>query len=368
VIAEGKVFVAEKEAHTMRALEAASGRKLWAYVAGGRIDSPPTYDQGFILFGSCDGWVYCLRAADGALAWRFRDLPERLICVFGQLESVWPVHGAILVNNGTAYFCAGRCSFLDGGIFVYALDPITGKLLHERRLYGPYGADGFAEFADGANRSEKEVILGTVADVMSSAQDTIYLRQQAFNPDLTDATPGKHLLASAGMLEAHRNHREYKLVKDNFNHRKMWTSLRTPYPTGDLIVADGTDYYSVFGMPVNRGTSWNPRGGYTLTAKTLTGDNWTNKWQVRMPMTGKAMLLAGNTLFVVGAPLVFPAGAPGATYAGREGALLRAVSGTDGTTLAEYKLARLPVYDGMAAAHGRLFIANQDGSVTCWGH
>jgi len=367
VIADGKVFVAETETYTLRALDAGSGRQLWQYVAGGRIDSPPTYYKGFVLFGCRDGWVHCLRASDGTLVWRFRDLPDKLICAYGRLESAWPVDGAVLVENGTAYFCAGRCSFVDGGIFVYGLDPVTGKLRCQRRLYGPFDEDGFPKFADGNSRSDREVMLGNVADVMSSEAGTLYLRQQAFRPDLTDAAPGRHLLASAGMLESLRNHREYKLVKENYNHRKMWTSLKTPYPTGDIIVSDGTDYYSVFGHPVHRGMSWNPRGGYTLTAKTRIGDGWVGKWQVTMPMTGKAMVLAGDTVYVIGAPLVFPPDDLGGTYAGRRGAIMRAVSTASGATLAEYKLDRLPVWDGLAAAYNRLFIVNQDGSVECWG-
>ena len=366
-IADGKVFVAETETYTLRALDAGSGKTLWSYLAGGRIDSPPTYHEGFVLFGSRDGWVHCLRASDGALSWRWRDLPERLLCAFGRLESAWPVHGSVLVQNGTAYFCAGRSSYLDGGIFVYGLDPVTGNLRYQRRLYGPYGEDGFPRFVEEGSRSETEVILGNVADVMSGEAGTVYLRQQAFQPDLTDAAPGKHLLASSGMLESRRNHREYKLVKENFNHRKMWTTLKTPYPTGDIIVSDGTDYYSVFGHPVHRGKSWNPRGGYALLAKTRTGDGWTDKWQATIPMTGKAMVLAGETVFVAGAPLVFRPDDLGGTYAGRRGAILHAVSAVDGTTLAEYTLDKLPVWDGIAAAYGRVFIVNQDGTVDCWG-
>ncbi len=367
VIADGKVFVAETERYTLRALEAGDGRPLWEYAAGGRIDSPPTYHRGMLLFGSRDGWLHCVRASDGALSWRFRDLPDRLICAFDRLESAWPVHGSVLVTNGTAYFCAGRSSYLDGGLFVYGLDPASGRLLHQRQFYGPYGEDGFPSFVKEGNRSETEVILGTTADVMSSEDGRLYIRHQAFHPDLTDAVPGKHLLASSGMLESNRQHREYKLVQENFNHRKMWTTLKTPYPTGDIIVSDGADYYSVFGHPVNRGTSFNPRQGYALMAKSRSKDGWTNKWQVQIPMTGKAMVLAGDTVFVAGAPLVFPQEDLGGTYAGRRGALLWAVSAADGSRLAEYRLDRLPAWDGIAAAGGRLFIVNQDGSLECWG-
>ena len=56
------------------------GRKVWEYAAGGRIDSPPTIYQGLVLFGCRDGWVYCLRMSDGAVAWRFRAAPrDRLV-------------------------------------------------------------------------------------------------------------------------------------------------------------------------------------------------------------------------------------------------------------------------------------------------
>jgi hypothetical protein len=169
------------------------------------------------------------------------------------------------------------------------------------------------------------------------------------------------------MLESKRHHREYKLVKENFNHRKMWTTLKTEYPTGDLIVSDGTDYYSVFGHPVNRGNSFNPRDGYALIAKTRSPESWTNKWAAQIPITGKAMVLAGDTVFVAGAPLVFHQHDLGATYAGRLGGVLWAASADDGSKLAEYKLDALPAWDGMAAAYGKLFIVNQDGSIDCWG-
>ncbi len=131
-IAAGKVFVAAVDAHTLYALDAASGRRLWSYTTGGRIDSPPTYFKGLVLFGSADGYVYALRAADGELAWRFRAAPvDRRIMAWEQLESVWPVHGSVLVYDGVLYCTAGRSMFLDGGIHFLRLDPVSGKLLGE---------------------------------------------------------------------------------------------------------------------------------------------------------------------------------------------------------------------------------------------
>jgi len=42
VVAEGMVFVSAIDTHTIHALDADSGERLWSYTAGGRVDSPPT--------------------------------------------------------------------------------------------------------------------------------------------------------------------------------------------------------------------------------------------------------------------------------------------------------------------------------------
>ncbi|UCE24855.1 MAG: PQQ-binding-like beta-propeller repeat protein, partial [Candidatus Zixiibacteriota bacterium] len=131
-IASGKVYVASINTHTLYALNARTGQQLWSYTAGGPIDSPPTYYKGLVLFGSADGYVYTLRASDGVLAWRFRGAPlDRRIMAWEKLESVWPVHGSVLVHNGVLYCTAGRNMYVDGGIRFIRLDPVTGKLLGE---------------------------------------------------------------------------------------------------------------------------------------------------------------------------------------------------------------------------------------------
>jgi outer membrane protein assembly factor BamB len=59
IIAADKVFVCDIDTHTLYALDG-HGEILWTFTADGRIDSPPTYYQGMLLFGSRDGWIYCL--------------------------------------------------------------------------------------------------------------------------------------------------------------------------------------------------------------------------------------------------------------------------------------------------------------------
>jgi hypothetical protein len=83
--------------------------------------------------------------------------------------------------------------------------------------------------------------------------------------------------------------------------------------------------------------------------------------------SGKAMALAGGTVFVAGAPLTFEPDDLGGTYQGKHGGVLWAASVDDGSKIAEYTLDTLPAWDGMAAAYGKLYIVNKDGGVECWG-
>ena len=46
---------------------------------------------------------------------------------------------------------------------------------------------------------------------------------------------------------------------------------------------------------------------------------------------------------------------------------IRDSSRADGRKLAEHRLASAPVYDGMAAARGRLYLSTADGRVVCFG-
>jgi hypothetical protein len=52
---------------------------------------------------------------------------------------------------------------------------------------------------------------------------------------------------------------------------------------------------------------------------------------------------------------------------GKHGASLWAVSVDGGRKLAELPLDHPPVFDGMAAADGRLYVVQADGQVLCFG-
>ena len=135
VISGGRVFVARGDAHEVIALSAGDGKELWRYTARGRVDTPPTIYRGLALFGCHAGYVYALRVDSGELAWEFRAAPvDERIVAYGQVESPWPVPGSVLVRKDTAYFVAGRQQLADGGVLVFAVDPLSGEKRWVHRL------------------------------------------------------------------------------------------------------------------------------------------------------------------------------------------------------------------------------------------
>lgn len=353
-IEDGKVFVADIDAHTVYALNASDGTELWRYVATGRVDSPPTYYKGLVMFGSRDGWVYCVKADTGELSWRFNGLPEKRMCAFGQLESPWPVEGSVLVKDGVVYFSAGRNSFVDGGIFLFGLDPQTGSVVHRNSIYGPFEADGFPTDDRSAFKSDMLLTDGT----------KIYMRHKAFNANLNTTTNvSDHIIATCGMLDGGPQHRTYWALDDKLQGKtkKGW---------GEMLVLEGSTYYQMRGFPVHRHSYFDPRlRGYELTKS--------GAWTSYVPVTTKSMVASGDAIFVAGNPveakldydrddLFEEVAAYTASYKGQLGGLLWAVSKADGSKLAEYSLDAPPVWNGMAVADGGLYISLANGKIVAF--
>jgi len=418
VVAGGRLYVAQADAHTLHCLDARTGEPLWSHVAGGRIDSPPTIHRGLAIFGSRDGCVTCLRADDGRLVWRFRAGPaDRRIVAFGQVESAWPVHGSVLVRDGVAYATAGRSTYLDGGIRVYGLDAATGKVLHEVRLDGPW--------PDRTTwRDVAFYIRGSNSDVLVSEGDAIYMRQRKLTPDLREveapvlsskgeADVGLHVFSTAGLLDGSWYNRTFwmyakrwpgfqlanqapksgqLLVVDEsttygvkvFYRRNVHSPMFFPGKEGYLLFADANaNEPQIVGEEGARAPiRWLPQSDYSRGGTQMRkldtpafgqdkGIGYTRAapplWTHWVPVRVRAMVKAGDVLFVAGPPDVFNPADPYAAFEGRAGGRMLAVAGKDGRTLAEVALDSPPVFDGLIAAGGRLYLVDRAGGVRCLG-
>jgi len=454
VVADHRLFVASVDSHTVYAMNANSGDVLWHYIAGGRVDSPPTIYEGRVLFGSADGWVYCVRAADGALIWRFRAAPADLRhMAFEQLESVWPVHGSVLVQDDVVYCVAGRAMFVDGGMRLLRLDPKSGRMLTETILddRDPESSENLQVKIRGMNMPV------ALPDVLSSDGKNLFMRSQRFDLEgqrMEASTDAKHLFSPTGYLDGSQFHRAYWLFGTSYvSGAGGYYRAGRAAPAGRLLVFDDSKIYGygrkpeyfrwtapmeyrLFassrepetvglnaavtseqgrpgaaqqpgggargGQPVGGARGGQRAGGTGTTAQSaklpyagatpgvvrgfkppfqrLPTTMFACDWSEEIPLHALAMVLAGKMLFVAGPPdlideeetmkrgrnpmIQAKLAEQAAAWDGQRGASLWAIS-TDGKELAKYSLQSLPVWDGIAVANGQLYIATQDGTVTC---
>ena len=352
----------------------------------------------------------------------------------------------MLVTDDVAYLTAGRSSYLDGGLWIYGLDPQTGEVKHQTHL------DTWTrtrEDAQGKPFIPAYHMEGTFSDILVSQGDSIYLMQYKFkrslvqqevpyvlaDPDdktvamdlsnqpyvVEDAEPNgeyerrqrewiektqKDLVAA--LRQAHGSYnlgdRQMGLhvfstagfLDDSWFNRTLWMYSAT-WPgfylahraskTGQLLVAGPEKTYAVQAYPTRNFQSplFTPgEKGYLLLADendnepfldyrtrgTTKGWGFTRKeppvWHQWVPIRIRAMVLAGKHLFVAGPPDVVDANDPMASFDGRKGAILRTVAAVDGKTLAEQRLDAAPVFDGLIAAAGRLFLCGADGNLICF--
>ena len=258
VVAYDKLFVAEVDRHALHALNAETGEKAWSFTAGGRIDSPPTIHKGRAIFGAADGWVYCLRASDGELAWRFRAAPrdERLMA-FEQLESVWPIHGSVLVENDVIYFVAGRSNFLDSGMRFFRVHAETGRKISEGLMddRDPHTGE------DLQNHIKVLQMPVALPDILSSDSVYVYLRSQQIDMEGNRLEIGPHSGDFAGQASVQRGPTQHLFapmgfLDDTWFHRSYWVYGRSfagghggyfqagKYtPSGRLLVFDDDNVY-----------------------------------------------------------------------------------------------------------------------------
>ena len=407
--AAGRVYVAAVDRHTVYCLDAQTGKPLWKYTAGGRIDTPPTIYRGGVYFGSADGWVYALRAEDGELAWRFLGAPaDRRIFVRGQLESAWPVHGSVLVSAGKVMFAAGRSSYVDGGLRLCRLDAATGALISEATVYSP-GPDGKQPDEKGRD------VRGLLNDILLADGKDVYIRHCKLDfQNGSESEGGVHLFSPLGFLDDTWWHRAYWVLHNEFqSHWSGWWKVGNRVPSGRILSYDDKAIYGFARDRYAGGNTGQWRGGekYQLYAydrssplpasparvkkpakpsvdrkgkrrkqprkKAPALKPLTYQWTSEVPLLATSLAVTKNAVFIAGPPDVFKAaGKTGqqalvlkdaekalAAWQGAGGGVLYSARRSDGKKLSQLRLPSPPVFDGFAVAGGKLYLSLKNGSV-----
>jgi len=356
---------------------------------------------------------------------------DRRLGAQDQVESVWPVNGSVLVQNDTVYCVAGRSMFLDGGLRMLRLVPGTGQKISETILddRDPATGQNLQSRVSGLNMPVAlPDILSSDGRYVYMRSLPFDLNGQRKFVDYVDVKDQQgddvHLFSPTGFLDDTMWHRTYWVFG------RAWASGAGGYskagqvaPAGRLLVFDDAKVYGYGRLPqyyrwttpmefhlfamnkrpevTRRGKgAEQPAAGLTKKDAPLTKQERKQQrkaaqaaegpptgvaalWSDGAPVQVFAMLLAGKTLFVAGPPdlvdeeqatrsLMDPAmqkklAEQKAAFEGRRGAILVAISATEGKQLAAYRLASMPIFDGMAAAHGRLYLTASDGKVLCLG-
>lgn len=176
-VAKQRVYFGSSIDHTLYCLRAADGSVAWSFCTGGPIRLAPTVAEDRVLFGSDDGNAYCLEAASGRLIWKVRPSPvDEWLLARGEMISRWPVRTGVLVDQGMAYFGAGI--FPHENVYLCAADLRDGKILWKQ--------DGISETS--AGRSD----LSPQGHLLINDQ-TLYVPSGGSLPAFVDRRTGEFL-------------------------------------------------------------------------------------------------------------------------------------------------------------------------------
>jgi outer membrane protein assembly factor BamB len=384
VIADGRVFLSSIERHQVIAVDVDSGQTLWTHVAGGRVDSPPTVVGKCLYFGAADGTVTCLTTDHGTLVWRRRLAPtEERIVNEGRMESVWPVHGAVTYHNDLIYAIAGRNMFVDGGLYMVALDPRTGEVIHS------------ANHAPDFEPTGRMNTIPSKPDILSGSGPYLFMRSLAFDSQcqIVDGSV-PHLFAINGYLN------------DTWFHRAFWTyasdwrggaggfgSTGNSHHSGRIMASDDSHLYGFGRLTYGWGSAFT----YQLYKAPLSADEPAPApvgrkgqkpkaqkpapvksqriWSVDIPVLARSLIKAGDRLLVAGPKRLYDENdiiqrlpAPDARQEietqqrlWETQADLLVIDAADGSVLEQTSLDFAPVWDGLAVAEQSLFVSGRNG-------
>ena len=383
-IAHGRVFIARSDAHEVISLNAVSGKTSWRFTARGRVDTPPTIHRGLALFGCHAGYVYALDALTGELVWEFQAAPhDERIVAYGQVESPWPIPGAVLTRDKLVYFVAGRQQLADGGVLVFALDALTGekqwvhRLDHIPQQADPTGKNPFKGFYENSGLEFDPV------DILHQEGDGIAMSRWIFSADGKTVAVDKwnafaKLDTGGGPVWVPRGSWNYGARhQDRFPGeapRRPLVVFRDGAVYGQLNAS--TDVFRrdfdaeavkkfngkwITGWQASRGAKSGQKPFRTY--RVAEGAKWTVdpftpadekakpfKKGTQLSNDVYAMALAGN----------------GRLYAVHKDGRLKVFDASDGKVVAERQVPS-PMWDGLAIAGGNLFLSTQGGELLCLG-
>ncbi|HUC83408.1 MAG TPA: PQQ-binding-like beta-propeller repeat protein [Flavisolibacter sp.] len=122
---QNKLVVFGNQNGLVEALDVTSGKKRWAFQTGGPIFSSPAVQNDNLVFGSADGFVYCLNSA-GKLRWKYKT--EAAVLGSPHIEN-----GVVYIGGSDHHF---RALNLENGELVFDFAELGGPIVSKPVIAG----------------------------------------------------------------------------------------------------------------------------------------------------------------------------------------------------------------------------------------
>lgn len=172
-----RIFFGSSADDAVHCLDATTGIEQWIFFCNGPVRLPPTCARDQLYFGSDDGCIYCIHAANGERIWDHCAVPGAAkIPVNGKLISLYPCRTGVILQDAKVYFALSLLPWEK--TYVCAVDARSGA-------------------SDGSGLYRKEYEHMTAQGPMLASATKLYVSQGRQIPLVFDRTSGD-LVASLG--------------------------------------------------------------------------------------------------------------------------------------------------------------------------
>jgi outer membrane protein assembly factor BamB len=249
----------------------------------------------------------------------------------GKLDSSWPVQSSILIKNKVAYFSAGRASSQDLGVYLYAVEVDSGKIVWSNKYLRN---DGFC--ADMFLADDKKLSCYDIGfDIATGKMDkgfklaAPYLKTTRYLSTVS-------LINYMDSIDPNQTDKRHVFLSDGSQLGELISS----FPNVSVVAGRIATSYA----------GWEKKHGqFFLKAK---GEfNWELD---NLDIHIFGLVTTKDKIFVTG------------VNSKTEKAVLRVYALADGKQIQELPVEGQPIYDALSVSNGRVYLATEEGSVYCF--
>jgi len=350
IVAGKRMFVGSMVGDRLTAYDTATGKELWRFYTEGPVRLAPSVSNGKVYFVCDDGHLYCVRAADGSLAWKLYGAPlDRKVLGNDRLVSIYPARGAPVVYDDTVYFATSVWPFM--GVFIHAVNADTGELIwtnsgtgsmyipqqHDREAFAGVAPQGYLV----ATKKRLLVAGGQTAPACFDRETGKFVHLNLHSRQMGSKGGGGYYVRAT---------KDFFVIQNDLfrmSDGSFLAKVDNPIITDDMIV--GVDSGSVIHayeheMKIEKGTDRKDRPIVNATLK----ERWKGKTD---PPLGRLHFMAGHRLYGTGA-----------------NGLIAAVDITEKTGEPEVSWSSRVEGEplNMIAADDRLFVSTDKGEIICF--